>query len=208
MDTTASPMRDEFDHRLPSDHPLADPSCLASPPGGDDAVIDGRCRPLAITDHPGRRAVLDRLLVSDGPQLVPRDGTQICTWRGHAFRLSKRHGRAFLALAVNGDRRHVALIGEPTEGTVRVRFERDVLCDEETLEAFAGCYGLTGAEEQVLLLLVQGQPPKRIAGLRTRSEATIRSQIRSVLSKTDSPSIRDLLMRLATLQNCLAPVRS
>ncbi len=47
---------------------------------------------------------------------------------------------------------------------------------------------LTPAERRVLQLMLTGQPAARIAGLTNRSEHTVRSQIRAVLTKLEARS--------------------
>jgi len=71
-------------------------------------------------------------------------------------------------------------------------------------EAFARLYGLTGGELRVLLALAQGLGGKEAADMLGISEPTVRTHLKNIFSKTDTPRQADLL-RL--LQNATPPVR-
>jgi DNA-binding NarL/FixJ family response regulator len=51
-------------------------------------------------------------------------------------------------------------------------------------------HGLTGSEAQVLARLAAGDSVKRVAARRGSSEATVRSQVKTILAKTGRHSIR------------------
>jgi DNA-binding CsgD family transcriptional regulator len=71
-------------------------------------------------------------------------------------------------------------------------------------EAFARLYGLTGGELRVLLALAQGLGGKEAADMLGISEPTVRTHLKNIFSKTDTPRQADLL-RL--LQNSTPPIR-
>ena len=71
-------------------------------------------------------------------------------------------------------------------------------------EAFARIYRLTGGELRVLLALAQGLGAKEAADMLGISEPTVRTHLKHIFSKTDTPRQSDLL-RL--LQNSTPPVR-
>lgn len=60
-------------------------------------------------------------------------------------------------------------------------------------------FGLTGAEAEVLALLLQGVAPKHIASRRGSSVTTVRSQMSSLFGKTSCRSQRELIAALGTL---------
>jgi DNA-binding CsgD family transcriptional regulator len=72
-------------------------------------------------------------------------------------------------------------------------------------EAFARLYKLTGGELRVLLALAQGLGATEAADMLGISEATVRSHLQRIFSKTDTPRQADLL-RL--LHNATPPVRA
>ncbi len=72
-------------------------------------------------------------------------------------------------------------------------------CEPITLIVFARAMNLTPAESRVLENLAKGESPAGIAALHGLKEATVRTQIRSVLEKTRSAGIRDLQSKLAML---------
>ncbi len=60
-------------------------------------------------------------------------------------------------------------------------------------------FGLTGAETEVLALLLQGMAPKHIAARRGVSVATVRSQMSAIFGKTSCSSQRELIAALGML---------
>ncbi|MBE7212149.1 MAG: hypothetical protein INR65_14100 [Gluconacetobacter diazotrophicus] len=54
-------------------------------------------------------------------------------------------------------------------------------------------FGATAAEAQVVLRLAAGDTPAEIAERRRVSLATIRTQLRAVLEKTEARSLRDMV---------------
>lgn len=71
-------------------------------------------------------------------------------------------------------------------------------------EAFARLYGLTGAELRVLLALAQGMGAKEATDMLGISEATVRTHLQRIFSKTGTTRQSDML-RL--LQNATAPIQ-
>lgn len=64
---------------------------------------------------------------------------------------------------------------------------------------FQRLHGLTEAEQSILNGLVQGMKPKQIARERDVSQCTVRTQIRSVLSKARARSVSELLAQISEL---------
>jgi DNA-binding NarL/FixJ family response regulator len=77
--------------------------------------------------------------------------------------------------------------------------QRPQLCDVFSVRSYGQLLGLTDSELKVLLQLVDGQDPSNAAANLTLSVTTIRSHIKSILSKSDATCIRNLLLRIAKL---------
>lgn len=65
--------------------------------------------------------------------------------------------------------------------------------------ALREAYGLSAAEAQIATALAQGLSLAQIAGARGRSEQTVRTQLRTILSKTGAHSQSDLIRSTLTL---------
>lgn len=63
------------------------------------------------------------------------------------------------------------------------------------VSSLSAVYGLTDAETSVTMMLVNGLDVETIAQTREASPATVRTQIKSILHKTDSASRADLIRR-------------
>lgn len=63
-----------------------------------------------------------------------------------------------------------------------------------------GLFGLTSAEAAIAIALASGEAAEEIAARRRRSQATVRTQIRAVLRKTDCASVLDMAMLLTRLR--------
>jgi DNA-binding CsgD family transcriptional regulator len=72
-------------------------------------------------------------------------------------------------------------------------------CETLTVDFFARSQGLTSAEAKVLQALCDGLRPKEVANRFDVAVSTIRTQIMSIRTKTQTTSIRDLVNRVATL---------
>ena len=64
-------------------------------------------------------------------------------------------------------------------------------------DLIAEAYGLTSTEGRVALELLRGQELQEIARTLEVSVFTVRSHVRSTLSKTGARNLRDLVRRLA-----------
>ncbi|WP_295645489.1 helix-turn-helix transcriptional regulator [uncultured Methylibium sp.] len=78
------------------------------------------------------------------------------------------------------------------------------LCERLSADWYARERGLTGAETRILQALSNGMGPKEIARRQGVSLSTVRTHVRSVRSKTGSPSIRDLIRQVSSLPPVLA----
>ena len=72
-------------------------------------------------------------------------------------------------------------------------------CEALTVDFFARTQGLTSAEAKVLQALCDGLRPKEAARRFGVAVSTIRTQISSIRTKTETASIRDLVSRVTAL---------
>jgi DNA-binding CsgD family transcriptional regulator len=89
--------------------------------------------------------------------------------------------------------------GGPAPALVMAMSGRCGNCETLSVSAYGRARQLTPAELDVLSGLVKGLPPQEVAVLLQRSAATVRCQIRAILAKTESASIRTLLQTISRL---------
>jgi DNA-binding NarL/FixJ family response regulator len=80
--------------------------------------------------------------------------------------------------------------------------------DSLSLLCYGRLLGLTSTEIKVIEKLLQGAGPESAAAGLSISIATVRSHIRSILSKTESSCLRTLLLRLAKLPPLALDIQS
>ena len=76
---------------------------------------------------------------------------------------------------------------------------KQTACGSLSIDCFSRTHGLTGAEAVVLRGLCDGRKPKELARELGVAISTVRTQIGSVRTKTQSASIGDLIRRVAVL---------
>ena len=76
---------------------------------------------------------------------------------------------------------------------------RERSCNAEMLRVFGKARNLTDSESQILDLLIENIAPAKIAEQRKVSEWTVRAQIKSILNKTATHSMRDLMLAVSSL---------
>jgi DNA-binding CsgD family transcriptional regulator len=82
---------------------------------------------------------------------------------------------------------------------VLVTTERRTVCEPISLWSYGRALGLTNGEIRVLEQLANGAEPKTAADKLSISLTTVRTHIKAILLKSDSPSIRDFLLRISRL---------
>ncbi|MEE4384061.1 MAG: alpha/beta fold hydrolase [Pseudomonadales bacterium] len=145
---------------------------------------------LPLTDHAAAeltRAV--RVRAGTGPRAEPE-----------LLRLDRSRGDGVLVLTVT---RWDAADGTPL---VLLR-STDFLWPEGLTPLVARSFGLTEAESEVVRLIVEGASVEEVARLRSRSLATVRSQIRSIYEKTATRSQTEFI-RMAIGLTTLSFARS
>ena len=78
-------------------------------------------------------------------------------------------------------------------------FAKQQFCDESTMALFARQRGLTNAEGQVLAQVCKGLRPAQIADHHGVQISTVRTQLRSIRSKTCCDTIRELVQKVSVL---------
>jgi len=114
-------------------------------------------------------------------------------------------GSGYIATLLPVERGQRRAIMAPFAASVAVFTKDPVHAPLMPGEAFARLYKLTGGELRVLLALAQGLGATEAADMLGISEATVRSHLQRIFSKTDTPRQADLL-RL--LHNATPPVRA
>ncbi|MBC7954436.1 MAG: helix-turn-helix transcriptional regulator [Cytophagales bacterium] len=115
-----------------------------------------------------------------------------------------RGRRRLVTLGTNGHALSVALVplgddGNDTEALVLLVLGKRQSCGALTVDFFARTQGLTNAEARVLQALCDGQRPKDVARQFDVAVSTVRTQISSIRSKTQTATIRELVSRVTAL---------
>jgi DNA-binding CsgD family transcriptional regulator len=85
-------------------------------------------------------------------------------------------------------------------------FSRAGVCESLMLSFFSRAHQLTASEETILGLMCAGLTAPEMAVQLKVAEATIRTHVRNICSKTHSSGIRDVVKRLAVLPPLMAAV--
>lgn len=152
---------------------------------------------LVPTD-PGARAALAKAIEG-----LARDdaGTAV---NDHSVAIPDAGGAGYLATLLPIERGQRRGVLAPFAASVAVFMQDPVEAPLMPGEAFARLYKLTGGELRVLLALAQGLGGKEAAAMLGIGEATVRTHLQHIFSKTGAPRQTDLL-RL--FQNATPPVR-
>lgn len=216
QDHTGGSLTSNLNAYLPVDVPQNNkaPSwlkCLLNDVGFGILILDPELRACFCND--GARAALTSVgaesLLSLDIEMESED---------HAASKDRADIKQFLSyakLAVTGQRKLVLLgqgdiqiaaalspisLGEHyRQHGVLVTTERKTVCESISLWAYGRVQGLTAGELKVLDFLANGQEPKEVANSLKISVTTVRTHIKSIISKTASSSLRNLLLRVAKL---------
>ncbi len=96
--------------------------------------------------------------------------------------------------------------GQASEPRFALMFSRAGVCESLMLSFFSRSYRLTATEERVLGLMCTGLTAPEMAQQLNVGEATIRTHVRNICTKTHSNGIRDIVKRLAMLPPLMAAV--
>jgi DNA-binding CsgD family transcriptional regulator len=92
------------------------------------------------------------------------------------------------------------------EPRIALIFSRTGMCEALMMSFFSRAYQLTRAEEQILGMLCVGHTAPEMAKQLRVGEATVRTHIRNICTKTHSNGIREVVKRLALLPPLMAAV--
>jgi DNA-binding CsgD family transcriptional regulator len=117
---------------------------------------------------------------------------------------ASRGRRRLVTLGTNGHALSLAVVplgdeDTDTEALVLLVLGKRQSCEVLTVDFFARTQGLTSAEARVLQALCDGLRPKEAARQFDVAVSTIRTQISSIRTKTQTASIRDLVSRVTAL---------
>jgi DNA-binding CsgD family transcriptional regulator len=122
--------------------------------------------------------------------------------------------RSMLTIGPSGQQQTVAVVpldrqhSQDSQPTPRIAliFSRSGMCEQLMLSFFSRAHQLTPSEEQILGLLCTGLTAPEMSQQLRVGEATVRTHIRSICSKTSSHGIREVVKRLALLPPLMAAV--
>ena len=159
----------------------------------DDADRPIRLNRLAIELVDARRAPL-----VIGPIVEPFRAADRARWSAALHTARQGIGGLLVLNAPSGDVM-VAVTPLGGAGAVMVSFERLPLCEAVAGHAYRRAIGLTEAESRVLDGLLRSLSPKRIAQRHGVAESTVRTQIRSLLTKAGCRGVRELVLHVSRL---------
>jgi DNA-binding CsgD family transcriptional regulator len=96
--------------------------------------------------------------------------------------------------------------GQASEARFALVFSRAGVCESLMLSFFSRAHQLTASEENILGLMSAGLTAPEMAVQLKVAEATVRSHVRNICTKTHSSGIRDVVKRLAVLPPLMAAV--
>lgn len=176
-------------------------------------IVNHRGRVIHLNHAARRELEGDHPLMLAGPQLRTRWPDDDASVRDALADAAERGRRCMLTLGPPAGRLSIAVVPLPpgladAEGVTLLMFSKRQVCEELSVEAFARCHGLTGAEGQVLKALCAGVPPSEVARSQGVQLSTVRTQIGSIRAKTGAPTIRALVQQVARLPPLTSALRS
>jgi DNA-binding CsgD family transcriptional regulator len=95
---------------------------------------------------------------------------------------------------------------QPSPQRFALMFSRAGVCESLMLSFFSRAHQLTASEENILGLMCAGHTAPEMAQRLKVAEATVRTHVRNICTKTHSSGIRDVVKRLAVLPPLMAAV--
>jgi DNA-binding CsgD family transcriptional regulator len=138
------------------------------------------------------------LIISENYRLNPIQSANQILWKRCFDLIQKGIDKVSLALR-NQNKVYACQISTRADCLLSIHFETQVCFNAEALKSFSVVYSLTPAEAEILGLLCSGLRPIGISKRLTRSDATVRSHIRSLLNKTELHSMQELMITLARM---------
>lgn len=174
-------------------------------------LVDARMR-IRHANHLARHEIARgrHLRVADGE--IGTTSTPMTQRLRSAVAAGFQGSRRLLVLGTDEDNLPLAVIPmhhrlEPNAEVVLLALSRQPGRENLALTFFAQALNITPAEEAVLRALCDGMEVYEIAAAHHVAVSTVRAQIRSLRSKTNCTSIRQLLHRVATLPPVVPALR-
>lgn len=95
---------------------------------------------------------------------------------------------------------------QPSDARFALMFSRAGVCESLMLSFFSRAHQLTASEETILGLMCAGLTAPEMAVQLKVAEATVRTHVRNICTKTHSHGIREVVKRLAVLPPLMAAV--
>ena len=195
--------RANFEHEFianPASHGLID---ITPMPSNHRCVVNRQGR-LRMADD-GFRASLDAVdLVVEDDCLLPASTALRPAWLGAMAEVLDSGQAQFFALTEHPKLESVGIVPQPDGDSLAIRLPQARMCSPDSVRSYAKLIALTPRETCVLDLLIQGYTPAGVAAELSTRESTVRTQIKSVLSKSSHNSMRGLLVTLACLPSMSA----
>ncbi len=161
-------------------------------------LLAGADRPLRLNRMAIELVDARRAPVVIGPVVEPCRPADRARWSAALHTARQGIGGLLVLNAPSGDVM-VAITPLGGAGAVMVSFERLPLCEAVAGHAYRRAIGLTEAESRVLDGLLRSLSPKRIAQRHGVAESTVRTQIRSLLTKAGCRGVRELVLHVSRL---------
>lgn len=159
---------------------------------------------LRMADEGFRTSLESVGLVIEDDCLLPAALESRPAWLGALAKVRDTGEGQFFALTQYPKLESVGIVPQPDGNLLAVRLPRTRMCSPDCVRSYAKLIALTPRETCVLDLLIQGYTPATVAAELSTRESTVRTQIKSVLSKSSHNSMRGLLVTLACLPSMSA----
>jgi DNA-binding CsgD family transcriptional regulator len=154
--------------------------------GNSIRIVNNRVSPA----DPAARAALSKAIDAAARDDVDKDMSE------YSLAIPDVDGTGYIATLLPVDRGQRRGIVAPFAASVAVFMQDPVEAPLMPGEAFARLYKLTGGELRVVQALAQGLGGKEAADMLGISEPTVRTHLKRIFSKTDTPRQADLLRLL------------
>jgi len=195
--------RADFDHEFIPDGAIRGLIDITPMPSNQRCLVTNKGR-LQMADE-GFRTNLEAvgLVIEDGC-LLPVSTELRPVWLAALAQVRDSGEGQFFALTQHPKLESVGIVPQPDGNLLSVRLPRTRMCSPDCVRSYAKLISLTPRETCVLDLLIQGYKPATVATELSTRESTVRTQIKSVLSKSSHNSMRGLLVTLACLPSMSA----
>lgn len=155
---------------------------------------------VKFADDEFRTSIAQRglLIFADGC-LLPALADHRQVWLDTLNEVNQTGQGQFFALTMLPKLESIGIVPDAQAGLISIRLPQPRLCSPESVMGYARLVRLTPRETSVLDLVTQGLTPTAVAATLQTRESTVRTQIKSILAKSNHHSMRGLLVTLACL---------